>query len=160
MLAYGKLCPEIINFLVFLPRKSKILPKIKTCWISLKIYPKTQKFAQSPSPASVKEPFKNRWYESFNWPVLPAVTSLPCTRTHRTTRPWGYSERSTNINCFGESIHVQSSASIVGHNRAFPIFWCNGYDSWLRISRLGVQIYRNFCFWKEKPSVIRLFLNS
>ena len=38
-----KIFPEIIIFLGFLlPRKSKILPKIKICPISLKIYPKTQ----------------------------------------------------------------------------------------------------------------------
>ena len=44
--------------------------------------------------------------------------------------------------------------------------WCNDDGAWLRISRLGVQIQeflfleRKFCFWKERPSLISLFLNS
>ena len=37
--------------------------------------------------------------------------------------------------------------------------WCNGYDSWLRISRLWVQIQEYFSFLKEKPSLIGLILN-
>ena len=44
MLAYGKNMPRNNKFSVFLPRKSKILPKIKICPIALKIYPKTQNF--------------------------------------------------------------------------------------------------------------------
>ena len=43
MLAYGKNKPRNNQFYgFFLSRKSKILPKIKICPISLKIYPKTQ----------------------------------------------------------------------------------------------------------------------
>ena len=40
--------------------------------------------------------------------------------------------------------------------------WCNGYDSWPRISRLWVQIqHRSFNFFgKKKPSLISLILNA
>ena len=38
----AKVCPEIINFLVFWPRENEIFPSKKICPISLKIYPKNE----------------------------------------------------------------------------------------------------------------------
>ena len=53
MLAYGKNMPGKNKFSGFLPRKSKILPKIKSCPISLKIYPKTQNLPSHRVPHSL-----------------------------------------------------------------------------------------------------------
>ena len=54
-----------------------------------------------------------------------------------------------------------------GYRRLFCVIhshlalWCSGYDPWLEISRLWVQIQEFlFDFLKEKSSLIRLILNT
>ena len=49
-----KISPEIINFLgFFCPEKVKYYPKYKSAQFLLKLYPKTQNLAQSPSPTII-----------------------------------------------------------------------------------------------------------
>ena len=48
----------------------------------------------------------------------------------------------------------------VSHSHSQLALWCSGYNSWLRISRLWVQIQEDFYFLKEKPSLISIILNT